>query len=177
MKKFFSVVLTFAFVLSILSACSVQEKMSPRIFFERLSKINTQLDLENSEQFIEGSDYVCFVSDFNSTEYVFQISVNDSGDAEKISLACAQTDKAADFISCAASVVKTYSPNDNPQEIIASLFKHGQISREYLYFETQWHRYTAAASEDGFFFSVESKKLVPADAVELSLKPNDKADF
>lgn len=173
MKRIFALVSVILF----LSACSLQEKMSPRIFFDRLSKINIQLDMENSEQFIEGNDYVCFVSDFNSTEYVFQISVNDSGDAEKISLACNQTDKSADFVSCAKSVIQAYAPDDSADEVTASLFENGAIRQKYIYHDTQWHKYSAVASDSGFFFSVSSKKLVPAEEVELSLKPNDKADF
>lgn len=175
MKK--SIILLLFISVFLFSSCSVQETMSPQIFFERLSHVNSQLCLDSSEQFYEGNEFVCFVSDLNANNYAFQISVNDNGDCEKISLACNKTDKASDFISCAKSVIQTYSPNDDADVILNQLYSGGEIRQEYVYYDTQWHKYSAAASDAGFFFSVSSKKLIPESEVELSLKPNDKVDF
>lgn len=160
----------------LLQACSVQEKMSPQIFFERLAKIDSQLCFDASEQFFSGDEYVCFVSDVNSNCFVFQISVNDRGDCEKISVAAEKT-AASDFINCVKSVIQAYAPNDDAENITEKLFSDGKISMEYLYFDSQWHSYSAAGSNGCFYFGVSSKKLVAESEIELSLKQNDKTDF
>lgn len=159
-----------------LEACSVQEKMSPQIFFERLAKIDSRLCFDASEQFFEGNEYVCFVSDVNSNCFAFQISVNNSGDCEKISVAAEKID-AQSFISCVKSIIQTYAPDDDAENITEKLFSGGKISTEYVYIDSQWHSYSAAGNNGCFYFGVSSKKLVAESGVELSLKPNDKVDF
>lgn len=175
MRKIILIILFFS--LLIFSACSVQEKMSPEIFFERLSNVNSEMDFENSEQFVQEDKNIVFIKNKNGTDFVFELSVNESGDAEKISLACAQTDKVSDFIHCVEAVIKTYSPSDDTAEILSALFENGQIKQEYAYHDTQWHGYAAVASENTLYFSITNKKLVPQNEVELSLKPNDRVDF
>lgn len=175
MKK--SVILVLLISMLMFTSCSVQETMSPQIFFERLSQTDSQLCFDSSEQFYEGNEFVCFVSDLNSNNYAFQISVNDNGDCEKITLACNKTDRASDFISCVKSVVQTYSPDDDADDVLEQLYPNAEIKAEYVYHDTQWHKYSAAASDEGFCFSVSSKKLITENEVELSLKPNDKVDF
>ncbi len=160
----------------LLQACSVQEKMSPEIFFERLKKVDSRFSFDASEQFFEGNEYICFVSDDNSNCFAFQISVNDSGDCEKISVAAEKADS-QDFISCVKSVIQAYAPDDDAENITKKLFTGGKIVAEYVYYDSQWHSYSAAGNNGIFYFSVSSKKLVSEKNVELSLKPNDKIDF
>ncbi len=164
-------------VLLLFSSCSVQEKMSPEIFFKRLSKQTDMFDFENSEQFLEKTDYICFVKDYTGTEHVFELSVTDSGDINKISLACNVTDKAENFISVIEQIIIVYSPEESTDEIINSLTENGKISNKMTYHETQWHSWCIYADENGQYFSVTNKKLTEQSEIELSLKPNDKSGF
>lgn len=169
-------ILLFMLLMLMLQACSVQEKMSPQIFFERLSKVNEQLAFDTSEQFFDGNEYVCFVSDENSNSFVFQISVNDSGNSEKISVTAEKTDEYV-FNECVESIIKVYAPDDDAKKIIAALYSDINNNSKFRYCETQWHSYSAVIEKECRYFSVSSKKLVPESEVELSLKPNDKVDF
>lgn len=167
----FSIVLTL-----LLQACSVQEKMSPQIFLDRLSKINTRLDFDTSEQFYEGDEFVCLVSDIDTNSYAFQISVNDRGDCQKISLAAEKTDEDI-FKESVKSIIKVYAPDDDAEKVISSLCANSNNNQKFQYYETQWHSYSFAAEKECRYFSVSSKKLVNESNVDLSLKPNDKIDF
>lgn len=171
-----AIVSFFTALMLMLQACSVQEKMSPQIFFKRLSEINTQLEFDASEQFFEGSEFVCFVSDSLSNTFVFQISVNNGGDCEKINLAAEKADENA-FKECVKSVINVYAPEDDAEIIIEALCSDIKNNPKFHYYETQWHSYSFSMEKEYRYFGVSSKKLAPQSEVELSLKPNDKADF
>lgn len=160
-------------ILCLLSACSVQETMSPEIFIERLEVDCSGLDYKNAESFYESDKYVCFIKNESGIEFMFEITPDERGNAQKISLACSKTDKTADFISVAESIIRTYAPEDDSKEIVSSIFSDGKVPNEFSYFDTQWHYYTCAASDSAFYFSAESKKLAPEKDAEMTLKPND----
>ncbi len=175
MKK---LVIALVFVsLMLTCACSVQENVSADIFFNRLSKNCTVLDFEGSEQFLKDNKHCCFVKDANGAEFAFEITVNESGDAQKISLACDITKIPTSLMKCIESVIKTYSPEDDIKEVFAALFENGKIKQGNAYHETQWRKYSCYAAENDFFFCVQNKKLIKETKVELSLKPNDRVDF
>lgn len=173
MKKVSIILFSIALTL-LLQACSVQEKMSPQIFLDRLSKIITQLDFDTAEQFYEGNEFVCFVSDDDINTYAFQISMTDSGDCKKISFA---SEKIGDdtFKECVKSIITVYAPDDDAETIISSLYSTNK--QKFQYYETQWHSYSFSAEKECRYFSVSSKKLASENNVQLSLKPNDKIDF
>ena len=151
--------------------------MSPDIFFGRLSKQIDIFDFEHSENFLENSEYVCFVKDDAGTEHVFELALNDAGDINKISLACNKTDKAENFISHIKNVIIIYASDENANEIIDSLTENGKISAGLNYYETQWHLWCAYSDNNGLYFSVTNKKLTAQSEVEFSLKPNEKTGF
>ncbi len=171
MKK----LICFVFTLSLfaLSACSVQETVSPLIFINRVQKHDKNILFDVSNTFIENERHVFYTTYSGNSEIVFEISVNEQGDAEKINLACNQTDKIDSFVSCVQSVAETYAPDDDAKTVVSELFLSRELSDRCLYYDTQWHEYSAVLSEKGLFFSVESKKLVPRSDVEFSLKQND----
>lgn len=172
MKRIILSVISLSFIF--FSACSVQETMSPQIFINRLSKINQELDFESAEHFMDGNKFCFFIKNKNSTNFLIEITVNENGHSEKISVACSNADKIGDFINCVESVIKTYAPDDDISEIISKL----NINRNKLvYQESQWHSYSALINENGIYFSISNKKLIPSSKAELSLKPNDRVDF
>lgn len=159
------------FSLLFLTACSVQEKVNPQIFIERIQKNNKNIAVENS--FYEDAAFVCFAVYNGNTDIVFEIETDEQKNAKKISLACSQTDKADDFISCAECIIKTYAPDDDSGQVIKELFSQKEINGKFNYYETQWYSYSSVLSENGLYFSAEIKKLVPQTEVEFSLKQND----
>lgn len=173
-KKIF--VLSFV-ALIFFNSCSVQENMSCKIFFERFAKQTDDFDFKNSEQFLENNNYICFANDKSGDEYVFELLLNESGDINKISLACNKTDKAENFINYIKQIIFVYAPKENADEIVASLTENGKIPNKITYHETQWHSWCSYSDEKGMYFSVTNKKLVEQTTVEFSLKPNDKIDF
>ena len=163
-------------LMMLLAACSVQEKMSPRIFLDRLFDSGVVLP-ETAEIFNESGNCVCFASDEQGTEYALEIKTDESGNVKRISAACTMQEAQEKFIRLARSIINAYSPEDSADEVTKALFKSGEINGNCLYYETQWHSYSVCASDDGVFFAVESKKLAETTAVELSLKPNDKSEY
>ena len=159
-----------------LAACSVQENMSPQIFIERLQKNDSRFAVDTDNSFVDGG-FVYFVNYDNGLELVFEISTDEQGNSDKISLACIQTDKADEFIVCAEKTVEVYAPDDSADEVIKSLFSGRELNGEYVYYETLWHSYSAVLSENGLYFSALSKKLMPNSEVEFSLKQNDIVEY
>lgn len=159
--------------LLLLTACSVQETVSPQIYMDRIQKNDKNISFNSSDAFLENINYVCFVRYAQNADIMFEIAMNEQGSAKKINLACTQTDKIDLFVQCAQSAAETYAPDDDAQRVISELFKSREISDKCLYYDTQWHAYSAVLSENGLYFSVESKKLVPQSDVEMSLKQND----
>ena len=70
-----------------LAACSVQENMSPQIFIERLQKNDSRFAVDTDNSFVDGG-FVYFVNYDNGLELVFEISTDEQGNSDKISLAC-----------------------------------------------------------------------------------------
>lgn len=158
-------------LLFILTACSVQEKVNPQIFIERVQNCDENITVENV--FFEDDVFICFADYAQKANLVFEMATDEHENVKKINLACTQTDKAEEFIYCAESVVKTYAPEDDSAKVIKDLFSSKELSGKCIYYETQWHIYSAVLSENGLYFSSESKKLVPQSDVEFSLKEND----
>lgn len=173
MKRIVALLLVFL----TLTACSVQEKMSPMIFIERIGQTDKKLIIDTENLFFENKNLVCYAVYAQKTKLVFEISTDEHGNSDKISLACIQTDKAPDFILCAKSVFSVCSPDDDSDAVFKELFGSKELSDECRYYETQWHSYAAVLSENGLFFSIENKKLVPQSEVEFSLKQNDIVEY
>lgn len=174
MKRFCFVLL---FVLIFFSGCSVQAKMSPQILINRLSDKCESFYFENAESFIDNTDFIYYVKTKNSIDYIFIISVNQSGDVKKISLSCSNTEKAENLICNIRDIVSVYSPDQNSDEIIKNLTISGKLKKGMNCHENQWYLYCVSDDENGMYFSVTNKKLFPRTSVEYSLKPNDKYDF
>ncbi len=173
MKKVAVVILLMIF----LSSCTVQKKMSPWIFIERVEKNDKNIAFDTGNSFYENEDFVCYATYADMSGFCVEILTDESGNSKKISLACMQTDKTDKFISFSKSVIETYSPDDSADEVIKSLFGNKKINNVFAYHSTQWYDYSAILSENGFYFSVASKKLMPQSEVEFSLKPNDIIEY
>ncbi len=158
----------------ILCACSVQEKANPQILIERIERADENFVFEKS--FYEDESYISFAK-HNKTELVFKFETDENENVKKINLACLNARKVNDFINLACTVTTAYSPEDDSLQMINELFGKQKLSNECLYYETQWHSYSAVLSEKGLYFSVSSKKLMPESEVEFSLKPNDIVEY
>lgn len=158
----------------LLTACSVQERMSPEIFVERLAANDKKFSVETF--FAAADDFLCF-GKYDDASVVIKISSDKEKNAKKITLSCIQTNKTESFISCAENLISIYSPNDNSSEVINNLFESKDLNDKCVYYDTQWYKYSKIFSKQGLYFSVESKKLSPQNDVELSLKQNDITEY
>lgn len=175
MKKTIAlIIVTIAFLLS---ACSVQENVSPQLFMKRLQRNNENIVLNIEGAFVENNKNINFIRYKDNADFVIELTTDKQGNATKICLACVQSDKSADFKECAQSIIETYAPNDDYNKIMFSLFENENFDGKYRYFSTQWYRYSAVFSENGCFFSVDSVKLIPSSEVEMSLKENDIIEY
>lgn len=163
--------------LLVLCSCSVQEKVDTEIFMERFLKASEMFDSEGCEKIYGENSNIIFINDKYGTEYVFEFFTDENSNINKISFACTQTDKAENFVVCLREIINTYSPDENADDVIASLTENGKIRNKFTYYETKWYSYASYSDENGMHFSVTNKKLVVPSTVELSLKPNDKSGF
>lgn len=173
MKKIACLMLAFF----ILTSCSVQEKMSPWIFTERIQKTDKNISIDTDNSYFENGDYVFYASYADDVKFIFEISTDEHGNSDKISLACTQTDKTDEFVLCAMRTIEAYAPDDSADEVMQNLFSNKEPNDKCIYYDTQWYSYAAVLSEKGLFFSVESKKLIPQSEVEFSLKQNDIVEY
>ena len=157
MKKIIILLISLSFIMN---ACSVQERMSPEIFFERLSEISDEYLLDDKECFYEDMKCVYFLKDIY-----------------KISFACDETDKAEKFIEYIKDIITAYSPQENADEVVKSLTVNGKPDKGFSYYETKWYSWTVYSDENGVFFSVTNNKVNEKTTAEYSLKPNDKSGF
>lgn len=175
MKKNFIFIMIFSLVF--LSACSVQEKMSPEIFLERLCEKSDIFSSESAEILYDETGCVCFIDDVYGTEYVFNFVMSDSGFIKKISFVCSEKDKAENYILCLKDMINVYSPDESTENVIRELTVNGKMKQGFTNYDTQWYLWSSYTDENGFFVSVINKKLTEVPTVELSLKPNDKVAF
>ncbi len=160
-----------------LSSCSLQEKVSPEIFIQRLCAEDENIMVDDSLCFNKNNVFTAYFSYADSADFVLETDVDGLGNAKKINLACAQTDKVVLFKKCVESVISVYSPDENTDEIIDSLFPEKESYGKFTYYETRWYVYSAVLSEKGLYFSSENKKLSPQNEEALSLKPNDIIEY
>ena len=120
-----------------MNACSVQERMSPEIFFERLSEISDEYLLDDKECFYEDMKCVYFLKDIYGSELVYEFALNNKKDIYKISFACDETDKAEKFIEYIKDIITAYSPQENADEVVKSLTVNGKPDKGFSYYETK----------------------------------------
>ena len=173
MKRILAVFIT----LFMLVSCSLQEKVSSEILTERLCKTDNNILPDSDLCFHQGDRSVFYFTYAELLFFVAELYSDGQGNIKQINLACDKTDKIDLFVQCVKSFENVYVPDENSDEINAVLFKEKKISGNFLFYETQWYLYSAVLSENGFYFSIENKKLSPQTAVELSLKPNDIVEY
>lgn len=166
MKKIFYAF--FPLVMLVLSSCSVQEKMNPHIFIQRLKDNYAEINIVNDEILFETENYFCFLIDKSNNKYVLQFETDSDGSIKKICLVAKKAVKTDNFNFVMESIIKTYSPSEDSNKIIDSLFIDDRN-----YFNTQWYRYSSLITEGNLFFSVENMKISTNTDAELSLKSND----
>lgn len=168
MKKSLAAVLIAA-LLSFLSACALQKNMSPEIFLERLTDENDAFFVNFDERFYESGRRICFVGDEGGTEYAVSMSVAEDGNVIAVEAASSAADKEKAFIALVESIIEVYSPDDDVKAIIDGLFPDGAISDRCVYYNTQWHEYSAFGDENGFFFSADDLSLGEHTVPDLTL--------
>lgn len=151
-----------------LSSCTVQQEVNPDLFMSRLSESYPELSVESENAFYEEGKCVVFVN-LLRLRCVAEMTLDGNERVQKISIACAETDNADEFISFAERITAVYAPDEDFSSVSEILFG----SERYSYHETQWYYYTFSQNETGFFFSIENKKLAPQKEIELTLKEND----
>lgn len=155
-------------ILLVLSACTVQEKVSPELYISRLTENADGFSVLSENIFYENKECYCFIKGDDGSGYALQIEADTGKNIKKICLAGMKTDKTDDFKMIAETLVKTYAPDEAIEDIKAALFKN-----ELDYYNSQWYRYSSAVTENGIFFSVENMKISTDSDAELTLKQND----
>ena len=153
----------------LLSACSTQSEVNPELFVNRFIEAYPEFTVDTEQMFYENSKCVVFINNSADRRFVAEMTVDDADRVQKISLACAETDKAEELYYLAECVVKLYAPQEDFEAAAKLLFD----GKNYSYYETQWYYYCFSKTETGMFFSIESKRLAPTKEEQLTLKENE----
>ncbi|MBR2868472.1 MAG: hypothetical protein IKB88_05345 [Clostridia bacterium] len=164
MKKILVLIPLFLF----LSACSVQENVSPDLFVSRLEKTVRDAAIDSDGIFYENEKSVVY-ADYGGCRFAIEMTCDSDGKVKKISLACNDTDKAECFYSFIKNIVSVYAPDEDCDRILQNLC----CGKQFSFYESQWYSYSFSSAVSGFYFGVENKKLAPAKDIGLTLKPND----
>lgn len=162
--KIFAVVITVIFMFS---ACTVQEKMNPMIFTERITKLMNE-EISIGESFSKNGRYIIFFSDKSGNNYICELLTDNSENIKKVCLASNNTSKAESFKYLFERIIMIYAPSENSAEIISNLF-----NKKWNYHTTQWYSYSGIISDEGLFASIENKMLSTQSDAELTLKQSD----
>lgn len=169
MKKTLILLIVLAF--SVCNACSRQEKMNAEIFVERFLESSAS-SVTTEEKFRYNGKDIVFFKDRSGTEFVIEISSDESGNVKKICLAGNETDKAELMKHYCGLIIGTYASGEDDKAVLSNLFKN-----KWDYHGTQWYRYSSVISDEGLFFSVENLRYLTESDAELTLKENDIISF
>ena len=169
MKRFLAVLIFLLGALLLLASCTVQAEVSPELFVSRFAKNYPSYSPETENMFYENGKSVLFVTDSDKTRFALEMTSDERGRVQKISLACADSDKTDAFSAFVRDVISVYAADEDAEAVL----KKTVNGESFAYHETLRYYYSFSDTEAGLFFAVENKKLSPEKEVVPTLKPND----
>lgn len=160
-------------LLIFLSACTVQEAVSPDLFVSRFAEAFPDYQLESDGAFYENDKCVLFANDGFGNRFAVEMTSDSQGRVQKISLACANADKAENLFSFARDILSVYAPEEDANSVLQSINDGNYFS----YYETLWYSYAFSKTGSGLFFSIGNKHYAPVNEPELTLKENESLIF
>ncbi len=167
MNKYFIVILII--VLLLMSSCSVQKNVSPRILTERISEKSTDIILENQEFYYKG-DFIVFAK-YKEVDIVIKMKTDDKQNVCKISVSIAENIKEEDFKDLISLLINVYTPDEDKNEILNEL-----INKNLVYYHGKEHVYSLIKDKN-IYFEIINIPLSGYTYPDLTLKPNDRQDF
>lgn len=159
----------FVAMLILLTSCSTQSEVNPDLFIRRLAEKHPEFTVDTEQMFYEDNKCVAFINNSAGRRFAAEMTVDEADRVQKISLACAEADKAEEFYYLAECVAKLYAPQEDFEAAANNLF----IGKNYAYHETQWYYYCFSQTETGFYFSIENKRLAPEKEERLTLRETE----
>ena len=156
-------------VMLLFSACTVQEAVSPDLFISRFADEFPDYQLETDGAFYEGDTCVLFANDVSGNRFAVEMTADSQGRLKKISLACADADKAEDLFSFARDIISVYAPGENADSILQSLDDGNYFS----YHETLWYSYAFSKTGSGLFLGIGNKHYASVSEPRLTLRENE----
>ena len=140
MKKVIFVVIALLFLLS---ACSTQTEVNPDLLVSRFSQTYPEFKVNAEQMFYENDKCVVFIDNSAGRRFAAEMTVDEADRVQKISLACAETDRAEELYFLAECVTKLYAPQENFETVAKELFG----KKHYAYYETQWYYFCFSKTE------------------------------
>ncbi len=168
MKKILPIITLFFLLFS---ACSIQEKVSPLIFVERLSESSEDLIFDYENSYYDGNNYIIFVKYKEIQNLTIVMQYLNNNVIKKISLSSPNSKNAYEVI---ALLISVYSPIEDVE-----IINQNSVSNkdDFLYFSGNEYTYSMFISEDTIYFEVFNNELNDYSVPELTLKQNDKTEF
>lgn len=170
MKKY--KIIPIIILLLFLSACSVQEKVSPEIFKSRIEKNYPEFVFENDGYYLNDCFYV--FACYNNNDIAFKIGISENYIANKISLSFEKNESLKEISEIIRPVIEVFSPNEDGEIIIDELIN---TEEGFYYSYGKEYSYSLAVNEKNIYFEVFNNRLSNYTIPELTLKQNDKTTF
>jgi hypothetical protein len=158
-------------LMSLLSACTFQERVNPIIFTERLAELSDDIMIYSENSYYEENVYVAFADFKNIKDIAVKMNLSDNGTVDKISIISNNNAQIFEFIKL---LINSYSPKEDSARIMSELKK---LDSEFRYSFGNEYTYSIFASDKTIYFEVFSNSLSSYTVPDLTLKPNDKTEF
>lgn len=169
MKK--TAVIITLLIIFLLSGCSVQERVSPLILIDRLSKQSSEIFFDPQQTFFEDNTFICFIEYKNISNITVKMHTSEDSSVKKISVYSTFDNHILELIKL---LIKIYSPKENSEKICEELIKNAD---SFKYYNGKEYTYSLFISDESIYFEVFNKNLSEYTIPELTLKPNDRIKY
>lgn len=169
MKKT-AVAFSLIFIL-LLSGCSVQERVSPLILVNRLTKQSNEIICDPQHTYFDGNTFICFIEYGSIKNIIIKMHTTEENSVKKISVYSTADNQIFELIKLLISI---YSPKEDSENISEELRKNTDSFR---YFNGKEYTYSLFTSDKSIYFEVFNNNLSEYTIPELTLKANDRIDY
>ena len=169
MKKFSLAI--FLLLILLLPSCTVQERVSPLIFIDRLNEISDDFNFISENSYYDDNVFISFLDFKDLKSIAIKMQLSDDNSIIKISLITINNSRAFELIKL---LIETYSPEEDSNVIFNELTG---IEKGFYYSFGNEYTYSVFKSDKDIYFEVFINSQSDYSVPDLTLKPNDKIEF
>lgn len=155
----------------LLPSCTVQERVSPLIFIDRLNEISADLNFISENSYYDDNVFISFLDFKDLKSIAIKMQLSDDNSIIKISLITINNSRAFELIKL---LIETYSPEEDSNVIFNELTG---TEKGFCYSFGNEYTYSVFKSDKEIYFEVFINSQSDYSVPDLTLKSNDKIKF